>query len=63
MARPDNIVAWRSLRPSGRGGQELADAFKILLGGSKPVVDGLDGSRIKVNRLSSSNGMVNGVLV
>lgn len=35
LARPDNIVAWWSLRRSQRGGRELVDAFKILLGSSK----------------------------
>ena len=35
LARSDNFVAWRSLRPSKKGGQELLDSVKILLGGAK----------------------------
>ena len=32
LVRPDNIVAWRSLRPSLHGGTELEHALKSLLG-------------------------------
>ena len=32
LVRPDNIVAWRSLRPSQNGGAELTEAFATLLG-------------------------------
>ena len=41
LARPDNVVAWRSLRSSSRGGQELVDAFKVLLGDSDSKVNGV----------------------
>ena len=39
LARPDNIVAWRSLRHSREGGHELVDAFKVLPGGSKSELE------------------------
>jgi 2,4-dichlorophenol 6-monooxygenase len=62
LARPDNIVAWRSLRPSLRGGQELVDAFQVLLGGSKGEINGLGVSEVKVNGFGCRNGGANGYL-
>ena len=60
LARPDNIVAWRSLRPSRSGGQELVDTFRTLLGGSQSGAGGLHGNELKVNGESHTNGDVDG---
>ena len=61
LARPDNIVAWRSLRPSRSGGQELVHAFKILLGGPKSEITGIEGVKMDVNGPGDASGDVNGI--
>jgi 2,4-dichlorophenol 6-monooxygenase len=45
LVRPDNIVAWRSLRPSQRGGAEVQEAIGTLLGNSiwKLMTNGING--------------------
>lgn len=45
LIRPDNIVAWRSLRPSRRAGAELQEAIAALLRNSKwkPMTNGING--------------------
>jgi 2,4-dichlorophenol 6-monooxygenase len=63
LARPDNIVAWRSLRPSRRSGQELVEAFKILLGGSKGDVHEHGVPSRKVNGHGSAKEEVNGISI
>ena len=40
LIRPDNFVAWRSLGPSKKGGVELVEAFRALIGGGREMVNG-----------------------
>ena len=53
LARPDNIVAWRSLGRSRKNGQELVDAFHTLLGGSKIVLNGCGKPKHEMNSIST----------
>lgn len=39
LVRPDNIVAWRSMYASERGGAELEEAFAVLLGGPRKTAN------------------------
>ncbi|KAI9831787.1 MAG: hypothetical protein M1819_004684 [Sarea resinae] len=49
LVRPDNFVAWRSIKRSRKDGAELADAISTLLDGSVPGVTS-----------GHSNGVTNG---
>jgi 2,4-dichlorophenol 6-monooxygenase len=59
LVRPDNFVAWRSLDPSKRKGQELVDAFRRLLRLDNEV-GGQDIGGLEDHAKCETNGHVNG---